>query len=238
METQDSGVTDPTITPAHTEAGPQAAADQAAADALARAHTPPGMTVGSPPQEGPGARMAAAAAEAAKALPEGDLIAAANPVRDAMKRLADDKMTEEDMALGLDWLLSDEQEVNTRELKVRAGGADDAPVYLSWIIRAANTDEIRQAEREGEGANRAQRRGQEAAEADQVRANLRLICTATIQVNGKPLGELSNSKGIRDPAVWLRNRFHYRAGLIPALAGQVMELSGFAQDDVRAVGNS
>jgi hypothetical protein len=38
--------------------------------------------------------------------------------------------------------------------------------------------------------------------------------------------------------VWLRQRFHYRAGLIPALANQVMELSGFAQDDVRAVGNS
>jgi hypothetical protein len=103
-------------------------------------------------------------------------------VRDAMKRLADDKMTDEDMALGLDWLLSDEQEVNTRELRVRAGGSDAAPVYLSWIIRAANTDEIRQAEREGEGVNRAQRRGgrSEAAEPDQVRANLRLICTATV----------------------------------------------------------
>jgi hypothetical protein len=213
-------------------------AEQAAADALARAHVPPSMTVGTAPTEGPGARMAAAAAAAAEELDDGDLLAEPEPVRDAMKRLANDTPTEEDMALGLDWLLSDEQEVNTRELKVRAGGSDAEPVYLSWIIRAANTDEIRQAEREGEGANRAQRRGNEPVEGDQHRGNLRLICTATVHVNNVPLGELARRKGIADPAVWLRQRFHYRAGLIPALAAQVMELSGFAQDDVRAVGNS
>jgi hypothetical protein len=99
-------------------------AEQAAADALARAHVPPSMTVGTAPTEGPGARMAAAAAAAAEELDDGDLLAEPEPVRDAMKRLANDTPTEEDMALGLDWLLSDEQEVNTRELKVRAGGSD------------------------------------------------------------------------------------------------------------------
>jgi hypothetical protein len=236
MEQDEAGtMTEPTTTAGNG----RSAAEQAADDALARAHVPPGMVVQSAPVEGTGARMAAAAAESARALPDGDLIVESDPVRDAMKRLADDKMTDEDMALGLDWLLSDDQEVNTRELRVRAGGSDAAQVFLSWIIRAANTDEIRQSEREGDGTNRAQRRGGgEAAEPDQVRASLRLICTATITVNGRPLGELSNQKGIRDPAVWLRQRFHYRAGLIPALANQVMELSGFAQDDVRAVGNS
>lgn len=218
-------------------------AEQAAAEALSRAHVPPSMAVveptPQPPREGPGARMAAAAAEGARELGEGQLIASDDPVREALTRLADDTPTAEDMALGLEWLLSDQQEVNTRELKVRAGGPDDKPVFLSWIIRAANTDEIRQAEREGEGvANRAQRRSQEPVEADQVRANLRLICTATMQVNGEPLGDLARKAGHADPAVWLRKRFHYRAGLIPAMAGQVMDLSGFAQDDVRAVGNS
>lgn len=222
-------------------AGPQSV-EEAETAALARAHVPPGMTVTaepdvtSPPQEGTGARMAREAARAAEQLREGDLIAEANPVRDAMTRLAADRPTEDDMALGLDWLLSDEQVVNTRELKVRVGGSDTDPVHVSWIIRAANTDEIRQSEREAEG-NRAQRRDPR-GEPDQMLANLRLIVLATISVNGKPLYELSNAKGIRDPAIWLRNRFDYRAGLIPALAGQVMELSGFAADDVRAVGNS
>jgi hypothetical protein len=210
---------------------------QAEEEALSRAHIPPGIAVVTSPDRGPGAAMAQAAREAAE-LPGGeDVVAEPDEMRESMDRLAADKPTDVDMAAGLEWLLSDAQEVNTRELRVRAGGSDDAPVWLSWIIRAANTNEIRTAERAGEG-NRAQRRGVEAREPDQIAANLRLIVTATMQVNGRKLADLSNAKGHRDPATWLRQRFDYRPGLIPALASQVMDLSGFAENDVRAVGNS
>jgi hypothetical protein len=40
--------------------------------------------------------------------------------------------SDEDVATATEWLLSDEQVVNTRKMRVRLGGSDDAPVMGGW----------------------------------------------------------------------------------------------------------
>jgi hypothetical protein len=140
--------------------------------------------------------------------------------------------SDEDVATATEWLLSDEQVVNTRKMRVRLGGSDDAPVMGGWVIRAIGVDVIRSAEREAQGNRQQRRQGQEY---DELKANLRVVAEGTIEPD---LKAIARQKGIADATVLLRQRFQYRSGVIAQIAGEIMSLSGFDFEDVKAAGNS
>jgi hypothetical protein len=205
------------------------AAEEAAAEALARAHVPPGMTVVDADRSA--GRRIASAAQAARE--EGDVVVADEEDRGSVKRVAAGRGDEDDVAVTTEWLLADEQQVNTRKLMVRLGGSDDNPVNGPWIIRAIDTNVIRSAEREAAGDNRAARRA--GSGYDELKANLRVVAEGTVVPD---LKQLARQKGLADPVILLRQRFQFRVGVITALAAEIMALSGFDQDDVRAAGES
>jgi hypothetical protein len=140
--------------------------------------------------------------------------------------------SDEDVATATEWLLSDEQVVNTRKMRVRLGGSDDEPVMGGWVIRAIGVDVIRSAEREAQGNRQQRRQGQEY---DELKANLRVVAEGTIEPD---LKAIARQKGIADATVLLRQRFQYRSGVIAQIAGEIMSLSGFDFEDVKAAGNS
>jgi hypothetical protein len=159
-----------------------------------------------------------------------------DPTEEARARVANAPQTaeEDDWDRVTEWLLSDTTEVITRKLKIRVGGSDEEPQMMPWVIRAIGIDVIRQAEREASGQNRAARRANEGGY-DELKANLRVLVEGTVKPD---LRQAAAQAGIADPAILLQRRLAFRPGLIAQLAGEVMSLSGFDADDVRAAGNS
>lgn len=160
-----------------------------------------------------------------------DVLAVEDEYADARERAAAGVAAEDDWEAVTEWLLSDTSDVITRKLMLRVGGGDDDPQILPWIIRAVGIDVIRTAEREAAG-NRQQRRDGQGY--DELKANLRIVVEGTVRPDLKPL---ARGKGLADATVLVQRRFAYRPGLIAQIAGEIMSVSGFDADDVRAAGN-
>jgi hypothetical protein len=202
--------------------------EAAAAEALARAQDPP-----SPVND----EDRAAARRVAQSMPSRaertDVEVLDDSYDESMDKLRDGVPTdEEDLAAATEWLLSDEQTVNTRKLRIRVGGSDEDPLYVGWVIKAIGVDVIRSAEREASGANRAARRA--GSQYDELKANLRIVAQGTVAPD---VAAAANAKGMRDPASWLERKFRYRSGVLTQIAGEIMSLSGFDAEDVKAAGN-
>lgn len=202
--------------------------EEAAQEALARAAIPPGSSVEDEEDRAAGRRMAARVAQQRG---DGDGVEVIeDSYRAAMDAVEGGSTDEEDIAAATEWLLSDEQVVNTRKLRIRIGGSDDDPEYGGWVIRAVGVDVIRGAEREASGNRQQQRSGQGY---DELKANLRIVAAGTIEPD---LVAVAKQRGIRDPAVILRQRFQFRSGILAQIAGEIMSLSGFDAEDVRTAG--
>lgn len=221
----------------------EGSAEQLAAEAaLARAENPPEALGGEPQPAAdlPGAigRSSDMAAKLAEHRADGEDVIVADEYHDARNRVSNGQGDEEDLAKVTEWLLSDDAEVNTRMLKVRLGGSDDDPLVAPWYIRAIGIDVIRSAEREAAG-NRAQRRSGGSGY-DELAANLRIVVEGTAAVgaaDGPDLKQLAKQKGLGDATILVERRFRFRPGAIAQIAGEVMALSGFDAEDVRAAGN-
>lgn len=257
----ESSITTPAATAPET--GASTALDKtpeqiAAEAALARASTPP-TSVGGPgvtPQPGapvldqqpaePEPERDGFAARLAADRREGDhILSVEDDYAEARDNVLAGSKDEDDVQAVTEWLLSDNAEVNSRKLTVVAGGSDEKPIIVDWYITAINIDVIRSAEREASGAGqgRGARRGQ--PQYDELAANLRIVAESTwsIVAKGAPsdpnqsIKNLAKSRGLRDPTTWLQMKFRHKPGLIAQVAGEVMALSGFDKDDVRAAGN-
>lgn len=198
----------------------------AAEEALSRVSSPP---VGSMPGRGISERAQAAAADAGD-----DVRSAEDEDRESMRRVGRGKPDLDDIQAATDWLLSDTTQVNTKKLEIRVGGSDENPVYVGWVIRAIDVNVIRAAEREAMG-NRASRRAAADTGYDELKANLRVVAEGTVEPDVKALAQ---GQGMRDPTSLLRRRFSFRSGVLASIAAEIMALSGFDADDVRAAGNS
>lgn len=239
--------------------------EEAAQRALERAERPPEALGGPPAEEhdgddehehehegddderepGGGSEAIGYAQRLAKSIhdaPSDDVVAVKDTYTEARERAVDGEADEVDYEAIQEWLLSDEAEVNTRELTVRLGGSDKKPLMAPWFIRAVGVDVIRSAEREAAG-NRSQRRDPNAPQYDELKANLRIVVEGTVGIGKAPWDggldpkQLAQQKGLRDPTTWLARKLQFRPGIIAMLAGQIMALSGFDQEDVRAAGN-
>jgi hypothetical protein len=214
----------------------QTPAEEAAAQALARASAPP-VVAGDDDDTRAAARRMAERAAQHRADDADDVSVVGDEYRDSVERVRSStdrsKPSQDDIAAATEWLLSDEQVVNTRKLRVRVGGSDEEPVYVGWVIGAIDVNVIRMAEREAMGSNRAQRRDPTGGY-DELKANLRVVAEGTIEPDVK---QLAAAQGMRDPTTLLMRRFRFRSGVIANIAAQIMELSGFDTDDVRLAGN-
>ncbi|HTE59509.1 MAG TPA: hypothetical protein VK631_04110 [Solirubrobacteraceae bacterium] len=166
---------------------------------------------------------------------DGDVTADEATQQDSVREVASGKteMTEDRYADTIAFLLSDTVEVELKRLNVRVGGTEEEPKKVPWLIKAIDTEVIRSAEREATSGNRSARRtGQ--AEYDELKANLRIVVEGTHKPD---LKALAKQQGIADAVILLRRQFMNRPGIIPQIAGEIMALSGFDSDDVRAAGN-
>lgn len=137
----------------------------------------------------------------------------------------------------LAWLLSDEGGdgsfiTKVLELNIAGGSAER---WIKWTIRSVDRDVLRSIQRAAAG-NRSQRR-QGNTDPDAGEANLRIVANATIApdldavVARKGIGEAPDPMYARITV--LRHRFRDKPGLIDQIAGEVLDLSGYDDEDVR-----
>lgn len=151
--------------------------------------------------------------------------------RNLIDKVAEGKpTTHEEHNAALDWFLSDDPSDDgelTRTLSLNVGGEDEK--LIPWTIRAIDLDTLRRIRRQVAG-NRAQRRS--GGEMDEVAANLKIVVEGTVE---PPLVEAAKQMGIASPETALKTRFRHKPGLIGQLAGEILSLSGYDEEDVREV---
>jgi hypothetical protein len=165
--------------------------------------------------------------------------------REAIARAAKDPnaMTPEEVVDATDFLLDDDPDndaplEDTVELNV---GTPAKPVWMKWTIRAIEEDTLAQINRMGAANVNRQQRRQRSKAVDTTMTNARVVAAGTVYPD---LTQLCRDKGIADPAMLVRMKFRRKPGLLIQLAGEVLTLSGFDDDDVResqevvAAGNS
>jgi len=155
-------------------------------------------------------------------------------------------LTAEQHVDALEWLLADEEEDDsgfTRTLELNIGTAG-VKVWMTWVIRPVDRETLRALRESG---NRRQRRAGQFREVDTDEASLRIIATATVEPD---LVEAARRKGIEapDPAFGpmeiIQHRFRRKPGLVDQVVGEIFDLSGYDEEDVReakevkAAGNS
>jgi hypothetical protein len=128
------------------------------------------------------------------------------------------------------WLLSDasdQEEAAKRTLQVNVG-SDDDPTIVGWTIRAIDGDELSGIQKIINNPRELRRAG---GEPDQFDMHARTVIAATLDPD---LRAAAREQGMQKrPSEWLRRKFIHKPGLIPQLAAEIMQLSGFDDTHVR-----
>lgn len=151
------------------------------------------------------------------------------PTPEVLAALAADKpVNQAEASSALEWFLSeepeeDEEQTHTIELNV---GVGDQEHWITWIVRPIDSDELRRIQRQT--ANLRRRGRQDDLAIDQL-GNLKVIIAGSVEPD---ITAIADQKG-KQPEAVLLHRFVKKPGLIAQLAGQIMSLSGFDDEDVR-----
>jgi hypothetical protein len=148
---------------------------------------------------------------------------------EVLEALASDKqVTGNEAQSALDWFLSeepeqDEEQTHTIELNVGVGEKEH---WISWVVRPIDSDELRRIQRQTQALRRRGR--QDDLAVDQL-GNLKVIIAGSVEPD---IVTIAQEQG-KQPESILLKRFIKKPGLIAQLAGQIMALSGFDDEDVR-----
>jgi|1186.fasta_scaffold423673_1 hypothetical protein len=159
----------------------------------------------------------------------------------------------------LDWFLTDEDDDITKTLRLNVGGPVDEdgvaidarkpPVWIEWVIRPVDLDEIKRIRRQSQDPkSRRQQRMRGQGETDDNQFNLGLVVTATIEPDlaqaAQSMKGPDGQRGVADARLAVKWRFRNRSGLIGQIVGEILDFSGFNDNDVQdavevtAAGNS
>jgi hypothetical protein len=151
------------------------------------------------------------------------------PTPEVLAALAADKpISQAEASSATEWFLSeepeeDDEQTHTIELNV---GVGDQENWITWIVRPIDSDELRRIQRQT--ANLRRRGRQDDLAIDQL-GNLKVIIAGSVEPD---IQAIADDKGKQAEAILLQ-RFVKKPGLIAQLAGQIMSLSGFDDEDVR-----
>jgi hypothetical protein len=151
------------------------------------------------------------------------------PTSEVLTELAESRpVTGAEASSALEWFMSeepDEDETQTHEIELNVG-VGNKEHWVTWIVRPIDSDELRRIQRQT--ANLRRRGRQDDLAVDQL-GNLKVIIAGSVEPD---IQALADQQGKQAEAILLR-RFVKKPGLIAQLAGQIMALSGFDDEDVR-----
>ena len=147
------------------------------------------------------------------------------------KAAAGKAQTPQEHSAALEWLLSDEPDAEgeyEHTIEVNVGTADKER-FIEWTIRPVDLDELRRIRRQATGSRAARRAGADGF--DEVAGNLRVVIAGTVEPDLVAAAREQNTS----PDFVLRARFSRKPGLLAQIAGEIMALSGYDDEDVREV---
>lgn len=143
------------------------------------------------------------------------------------------------------WLLADDDEDMRTETWEFNVGTDDNPTWVEWQVGPIDADtmkELRARARQAGSQNRQQRRQRTADGEDNFDVtlfNLLMVAHSTVSPN---LGEVAAQRGVlvngdmlAGPVEILKHRFRNKPGIVDQIAGKIMKLSGYDDDDAAKV---
>jgi hypothetical protein len=143
------------------------------------------------------------------------------------------KMRPPEMASALDWFLNEDPSAaaNETELKELNFGTQDEPKWVPWTIKAVPMEVMRAIRKKAQSSRLARTTG----ETDEYRVNLEIVVEGTVDPDIKEATRILNEQGrfSGDPIDALRAKFQPKPGYVAQLAGAIMTLSGFNDEDVR-----
>lgn len=152
---------------------------------------------------------------------------------------AGQSMTPDEVDAATEWFLSDEDTPDTKTIEINVGSAD-AQRWVAWVIRSVDGDVLKRIRAEGQ--NRAARRSRQAtgmADVDPQEANARIVVEGTVHPNLDRIvdAKMPADRRPSDPnaarVMVVKHRFRNKPGLIDQIAGEIMSLSGYDEEDVR-----
>lgn len=157
-----------------------------------------------------------------------DLLHAAEAMNDDKAAAKGKKITAQESADALEWFLSDSDAVDlSTPIQINVGSRDE-PRWVEWIIRPVDMDKLRRIRRKAQNAGRRQRQ----PDMDETTANIQIVLEGTVKPD---LRAAARQLGIVDPADAVRTRFAHKPGLVTQIAGEIMSVSGYDDEDVREV---
>ena len=147
--------------------------------------------------------------------------------QEAVKAVSNGSKSPEDLKDATAWFLSDQDAnvMSTKRFEVNVSADPEVEHFVEWEVQAIARERIRQIRRKA----RVARRGG-AEELDETKVNLMIAAEGTVTPD---LATLAVQIGAQSPAHMLDRRFAHKPGLIDMIAGEVLAVSGYDEDDVR-----
>lgn len=142
-------------------------------------------------------------------------------------------LTTEGQSAALQWFMSQSPDPSTTEVKTKKlnFGTSEHPEWVEWKVRPIGLDVLRGIRKKAAASREARRTGA----ADEYVVNLEIVVAATIDPDLREASRQIYEAGIgpNDPVENLRARFQGKPGYITQLAGEILGLSGFNDDDIQ-----
>lgn len=139
----------------------------------------------------------------------------------------------DEQAQALQWFMAETPDAATTEVKTKKlnFGTSTDPEWVTWKVRPIALDVLRSIRKKAAASREARRTGV----TDEYVVNLNIVVAATVFPNLRQIAAAvaEAGKGPNDPVEVLRARFASKPGYITQLAGQILALSGFNEDDVQ-----
>lgn len=165
---------------------------------------------------------------------EGDGPARSGPelIRTAAERKGAESLSKQEVVDATEWLLTDTPDDYTYEFEINVG-TPRVPKWTNWTIRPVDLDTLRRIRKAASGQTRsAQRRAQATGDLDEVEANVRIVVEGTVEPD---LRQAASNLRVVDPGDVLRRKFAHKPGLLGQIAGEIMGISGYDDEDIREV---
>jgi hypothetical protein len=149
-----------------------------------------------------------------------------------IKATADgEELRDTEIVSATEWFLTADDASFTQEIKLNVG-TPDKEQWIIWEIKPVDLDTLTKIRKEAAGQTKAQRRAVAAGDMDEAEINIRICVAGTVSPD---LRKIANDLRMVDPGDALKARFQRKPGLLSQISGEIMSLSGYDDEDVRAV---
>jgi hypothetical protein len=132
-----------------------------------------------------------------------------------------------DVSDATEWFLSDANSEPVEKTFLLNVGTEEAPTLIEWTVQAISREKLRTIRRMSRPASkRAQRDG----EIDEIAANTGIAAAGTVFPD---LNEMAAAVGAPSTTAVLEARMKHKPGLIDQIAGEVLSVSGYGENDLR-----